>query len=266
MRYSVITINFNNADGLRKTIKSVVSQTSNDYEYIIIDGGSSDGSVDVIKEYAGKIHYWVSERDKGIYNAMNKGIAQAHGDYCIFMNSGDVFFNDNVLEDVSDIGCNDDIFVGVSVSTKDGSIISPAPLREISLYHLFYGGISHQASFIKTILLQNNPYDESLKIVSDWKFFVEEIIMNNCSFHYIDIKICKYDVEGVSSVNLERSRTEKVQVLQSLLPERVIHDYQYLKATECLTQTLATQLKNNYGIDRIMFMLGKMLLKFFGKK
>jgi glycosyltransferase involved in cell wall biosynthesis len=89
MKLSVITINYNNAIGLRKTIESVVNQTFRDYEYIIIDGGSTDGSVDVIKEYADKIDYWVSEPDKGIYNAMNKGVAAAHGEYTNFLNSGD---------------------------------------------------------------------------------------------------------------------------------------------------------------------------------
>ena len=100
MKLSVITINFNNRDGLRKTIESVVKQTYKDFEYIIIDGGSTDGSVDVIKEYADKIDYWVSEPDKGIYNAMNKGIDVAKGEYCIFMNSGDVFFSNDVYNEV----------------------------------------------------------------------------------------------------------------------------------------------------------------------
>ena len=100
MKLSVITINFNNRDGLRKTIESVVNQTFKDFEYIIIDGGSTDGSVDVIKEYADRIDYWVSEPDKGIYNAMNKGIDVAKGEYCIFMNSGDCFYVNDVYENV----------------------------------------------------------------------------------------------------------------------------------------------------------------------
>ena len=99
-KYSIITINYNNAEGLRRTIKSVVSQTFVDYEYVIIDGGSTDGSVDVIKEYENKISYWVSEKDGGIYNAMNKGVKVAHGEYLIFMNSGDIFYSDSVLSDV----------------------------------------------------------------------------------------------------------------------------------------------------------------------
>ena len=91
MRYSIITINYNNEEGLRHTIESIVCQTYTDFEFIIIDGGSTDGSVDVIKEYAEHIAYWVSEKDNGRYNAMNKGVCQAKGDYCIFMNSGDCF-------------------------------------------------------------------------------------------------------------------------------------------------------------------------------
>ena len=95
MKFSIISINYNHSDGLRKTIQSVVNQTFTDFEYIIIDGGSEDGSVEVIKDYSDKITYWISERDKGIYNGMNKGIAQAKGTYINFMNSGDVFYSNN---------------------------------------------------------------------------------------------------------------------------------------------------------------------------
>ena len=85
MRYSIITINYNDKEGLNRTIKSVINQTSKDFEYIVIDGGSTDGSVDIIKQNADHINYWVSEKDKGVYNAMNKGIAQAKGDYLVFI-------------------------------------------------------------------------------------------------------------------------------------------------------------------------------------
>src|ERR1035437_595442 len=99
-KLSIITVNLSNATGLRKTIESVISQTFTDYEYLIIDGGSTDGSLDIIKEFADRMSYWVSEPDGGIYNAMNKGIAWATGDWIIFMNSGDVFRNIEVLENV----------------------------------------------------------------------------------------------------------------------------------------------------------------------
>ena len=112
MKFSIITINYNNVEGLRNTIKSVVNQTYTDYEFIIIDGGSTDGSVEVIKEYANIITYWVSEPDKGIYNAMNKGIEVANGEYLNFMNSGDCFYNNDVLQKVADYHLEKDMIVG----------------------------------------------------------------------------------------------------------------------------------------------------------
>ena len=98
MKYSIITINYNNSKGLRHTIESVINQTYRDYEFIIIDGGSTDNSVDIIKEYQRNITYWVSERDNGIYNAMNKGVKIARGEYLSFINSGDMLYDPKVLE------------------------------------------------------------------------------------------------------------------------------------------------------------------------
>ncbi len=92
MKLSIITVNLNNKDGLQKTIDSVISQTFKDFEWIVIDGGSTDGSKELIEKYSDYISYWVSEPDKGIYNAMNKGIKVAKGDYLEFLNSGDIFF------------------------------------------------------------------------------------------------------------------------------------------------------------------------------
>ena len=119
MKLSVITINYNNRDGLRQTIESVVGQTYRDFEYIIIDGGSTDGSVDVIKEYADKIDYWVSEKDKGIYNAMNKGVAVALGEYCLFLNSGDTLCHPDVLAQVQKAGTDADIICRNAIIHED---------------------------------------------------------------------------------------------------------------------------------------------------
>ena len=112
MTLSIITINYNNAAGLEKTIKSVISQTCKRYEFIIIDGGSKDGSKDIIEKYQDQITYWVSEPDNGIYNAMNKGVKVAKGEYCIFMNSGDIFVDNDVIRDVFNIGFSADIITG----------------------------------------------------------------------------------------------------------------------------------------------------------
>ena len=136
MRFSIITINFNNKDGLRRTINSVLCQTCTDYEFIIIDGGSTDGSVEVIKENERKITYWVSEKDKGVYHAMNKGVAQAHGDYCVFMNSGDCFHSPDALSSV--LTYQEDIICGQVSTFPSGhhkSIITLVDLLRSSLPH-----------------------------------------------------------------------------------------------------------------------------------
>ena len=262
MLFSIITINYNNYDGLRRTIESVVGQTLNDYEYIIIDGNSTDGSVDVIKENAASISYWISERDNGIYHAMNKGVTQAHGDYCIFMNSGDVFYDKRVLDNVSHSCSYEDIIVGKVVIDDQDHIISPPPMSgELTLYHLYSGAIPHQGSFIRTELLKKYPYDEDLKISSDWKFFVQTLILDNCSIRYLDVFIARYDTDGFSSANPKLMRQEKDEILKSLFPPRVIADYQRMKASECLTQTLTPRLKLNYVIDKLLFKIGGLLLK-----
>lgn len=261
MQYSVITINYNNREGLRHTIESVVRQTCRDFEFIVIDGGSKDGSADVIKEYEKSIGYWVSEPDRGIYHAMNKGVAQAHGDYCIFMNSGDIFYDATVLERVKNAKAAEDVVVGKVAIDNEDNIISPPPEGELTLYHLYSGAIPHQGSFIRTELLRKRPYDETLKISSDWKFFVEVLIIDNGSIRYLDEFIARYDLNGVSAENPEKMRMEKDAVLAELFPPRVLADYQHMKQSECLTQQLTPKLRINYGVDRILYRIGMFFLK-----
>ena len=259
MRISVITINYNNGVGLRSTIDSVVGQKCNDFEYIVIDGGSTDSSLNVIKEYSHKIDYWVSEPDGGIYNAMNKGVAHAHGDYCVFLNSGDCFYSDVVLNRFMNYDAIEDIVVGKLISQKTGKVIFTSP-QQLSLYYLYSGTVPHQSSFIKTELLRKIPYDENLKIVSDWKFFVQAIIIENCSVRYVDDFVATFDMEGVSTSNPDKMWKEKELVLSSMFPARVLADYRLMKASECLTQTLTPRLRFHYRIDRFLYRLGKLIL------
>lgn len=261
MLFSIITINYNNREGLQRTIKSVLEQSFDDYEYIMIDGGSTDGSIDILREYDNHFDYWVSEKDRGIYHAMNKGVTHAHGDYCVFMNSGDCFYSKEVLKQVATLGLTDDILIGDVVSTKDGKIIPTRPTRELSLYHLYSVSIPHQASFIRTSLLHEHPYDEMLKIASDWKFFLQTIILDNCSYRYINIIVAKYDHNGISTQNTEEMHSEKTKILTSMFPQRILLDYRWMKSTECKTTTLTPKLKNSYQIDRLLFCLGSILLK-----
>ena len=265
MKLSIITVNYNDAEGLERTINSVISQTFRDFEFIVVDGGSTDASADVIKEYEAFINYWVSEPDDGIYSAMNKGVNHAHGDYINFMNSGDVFFDETVLEKVFKLNHTEDIVVGDAVFYYDGKLTDSRPSRQISMYHLYSGALPHQASFIKAYLLQKYPYDESLKIVSDWKFFIQAIVIDNCSFKYIDCVIAKYDNHGISTTNQMLMRKEKEMVLSRLFPPRVLADYEYMKSSECLTQQLTPQLRHCYRIDKLLYYLGVFLIRLFGK-
>lgn len=224
MKYSIITINFNNRDGLRKTIESVVNQIYKDFEYIIIDGGSTDGSVEVIKEYADKIDYWVSEPDKGIYNAMNKGILQAHGEYLNFMNSGDCFYSENTLNEVFSYLVVDIVF-GKAYIIQTGTYISPrAPM---SLYNFCIYGFNHQATFYKSVLFENYLYDEALQLLSDWKFTVNSVVFNQCSYNCVDLLVAKYDISGLSSRNKSLAKEEQFQILSSILPSGIYMDYYF---------------------------------------
>lgn len=220
-KLSIITINFNNRDGLRKTIESVVNQTWQDFEYIIIDGGSTDGSVEVIKEFSDRIDYWINEPDKGIYNALNKGVAAAKGEYCNFMNSGDCFYAPDTLEKVFDSAPTADIVCGNTLVGDQRKL----PPKEITFEFLFNQSLCHQCAFIRTSLMQKYGYDERYKIVADRKFFVQALLLENCSYGAVDVDVVRYDITGFSSVNPVPSRLEYAQVLEELVPERIRKDY-----------------------------------------
>ncbi|WP_302015691.1 glycosyltransferase family 2 protein, partial [uncultured Akkermansia sp.] len=151
-RFSIITINLNNREGLRKTILSVLEQKCRDFEYIVIDGASTDGSIDVIREYEHSITSWISEKDSGIYNAMNKGLARAGGEYIYFLNSGDFFYSPHVLSEIHGMDTVFDILCG-RVMTTDGSIQKTSPLwgNQESFYFIIKN-FCHQAAFMRTQL------------------------------------------------------------------------------------------------------------------
>lgn len=223
MKISIITINYNDADGLEQTIKSIICQTFRDYEYIVIDGGSTDGSLGVIKKYSEHINYWVSERDKGIYNAMNKGLKYANGDYVNFLNSGDTYYDTNVLDKINDL-LNYDIVAGqcrIGKKKMYGFID-----HEITMLDLFQDALNHQSTFIRRQLFNKSPYNEQYKLVSDWIFTIEKTIIDNCSFKGIPNIICNYDGNGISSVSNLRL-IERENYLKGLLPQRIYIDYSH---------------------------------------
>ncbi len=198
MKLSIITVNYNNKAGLQKTIDSVVAQTWRDFEWIIIDGGSTDGSKELIEQYQQHFAYWCSEPDKGIYNAMNKGIAIARGEYLNFMNSGDCYFEKDTLQKVFEKTLYADVFYGDWVKHSNGKEVVVKSPKIADLDFFFRHTICHQAQFIKTENLKRDGYDESFKIYADWVFCVQ-LLLKGATTQYVEIPICVYDMSGVSS-------------------------------------------------------------------
>ncbi|MBW2937724.1 glycosyltransferase [Aureisphaera sp. CAU 1614] len=198
---SIITINYNNRAGLEATLKSVQSQTYQDFEHIVIDGHSTDGSKEVIEGYKEKLSYCVSEPDNGVYQAMNKGIAVAKGEYLQFLNSGDVFEDTDVLLDVSkefvsalDIYYGDLLFVG-----KGESRVQDYP-DKLTFSYFKNRSLGHPAAFIKRDLFERVfYYNENLKICSDWEFFIHAVCKHNATYQHISRIVAKFDTHGMSS-------------------------------------------------------------------
>ena len=259
MKLSIITINRNNAEGLRKTIESVVSQTYTDFEYIIIDGASTDDSVDIIKEYADRITYWVSEPDTGIYNAMNKGILKANGEYLLFLNSGDLLCEKRTIENVYDKLNTYQILFGYVVDDKGK--VKDVP-QEFSLRYLYYNNISHQAEFIKRDLFDRlGLYDESFKILADYKFNISAL-MGTINVFYLNQCIAVVDNYGISNVNESQHliNIERDLIFKLLIPHGIMLDYKYWLNPRTFSNKSIVWLINNEK----MFKVVRLIHKYFG--
>jgi len=229
MKLSIITINLNNKEGFRKTAESVVSQTFTDYEWIVIDGGSTDGSKELIEQYSNHIAYWVSEPDKGIYNAMNKGIRVAKGEYCFFLNSGDYLIEYDSLKKAFDYQFTEDVVWGFFKFDKGDHFEIGSSPKEITLRTFVEGTIHHTGNvFIRRVLFNENKYglyDESLKIVSDWKWFLQALGLGTATARYIDIMMSVFDCSGISETQIEFLQLEREMVLKEVVPSRILSDY-----------------------------------------
>ncbi len=233
MKLSIITINYNNADGLRKTIESVLAQTFTDFEYIIVDGASTDGSVEIIRSNVQNLESskvkWVSEADKGIYNAMNKGLRMATGEYCLFLNSGDNLHDENVLIQVVPQLESADIYY------CDAEFVYPNGTHELHIYpdkltfDFFYKtALCHQAMFFKAEAIRAaGGYDEYYRVIGDWVLYVKMMILDNCSNQHIGICVSDFNLEGLSCSEEGKARDEKEKeyFYRSTIPARVLEDY-----------------------------------------
>ena len=232
MLLSIITINRNNASGLGKTIQSVLSQTWKDFEYIIVDGASSDDSVNVIRNHAsmlGERLKWVSESDTGIYNAMNKGIRMSSGEYLLFLNSGDYLADISALEELQIESFNADIVVAkCNVLEGDMVVWTFVPQKKYTFGSIYFNGIAHQSSFIKKSLFQNcGLYDESYKYNGDTEFWYRSIIEGHASTQSIDVVVTNYELGGLSDVLKDdpEFNGEHERILSNPIFEKFLPDY-----------------------------------------
>lgn len=216
---SIITVNLNNLEGLKKTMTSVFEQTWQEFEYIIIDGGSKDGSREYIESNNDKIDHWVSEPDKGIYNGMNKGIKTATGDYLLFLNSGDELSNKTILQEITSSNSfdRDLIYTNLIMVDKNKEEIKKYP--HILNFSFFYKtSLPHPSTFIKSSLFyEERCYDEELKIVADWKFFMDSLCKHNATYKKVPKALSRFYLDGISSgkENYIKVKIERDSVLNS---------------------------------------------------
>ena len=235
MRLSIITINRNNADGLEKTMQSVICQTFKELEYIIVDGASTDGSVDVIKKYESQVTHlkWVSEPDQGIYNAMNKGLRMASGDYIQILNSSDCLAASDVTQQMisalEQSGFPSILYGNMIKCYPDGKKMIDKSFegREITMLGMYMGTLNHDPAYIHRELVEKyGYYDESLKIVSDWKWYLQAIILGDEKPRYVDIDVTLFDMLGISETNKDLDKEERKRVLEQLFPKTILADYE----------------------------------------
>ena len=237
MKLSLITINRNNAMGLEKTLQSVVAQTYKEFEYVIVDGASTDGSVEVIKKYESQFLHlkWVSEPDVGIYNAMNKGIRMASGEYIQILNSADALASDVVTEKMlaalEEKGKPSILYGNMIKCFPDGRKVVDKCFagQEITMLGMYTGTLNHDPVYIRRDLFEKyGYYDETLKIVSDWKWYLQAIILGEERPQYFDIDVTLFDMTGISESEGSRVKIkeERKKVLEQLVPAPYLRDYE----------------------------------------
>ena len=210
VKVSVVTVCRNVVKALETTMQSVFMQTYDNLEYIIIDGGSTDGSYELIEKHKDSIDYWVSEPDKGIYDAMNKAIAVATGEWIIFMNAGDTFAAPDVVEKVFSVNRDgSDVVYGDCIKVIDGKpvVLKPHPQRNSHRMNF-----SHQCVFTRTAVLKKEPFDTRYKLSADFKSF-KLIGLNGGVFTYVPVAISCFDTHGISNTHRADGLLDNIHVI-----------------------------------------------------
>ena len=283
-KLSIITINYNNAEGLRKTLASVASQTYRDIEHIIIDGGSSDGSVDVIREYESTnrscdnplIFIWSSEPDNGIYNAMNKGIRKAAGEYVWILNSGDCVGAEDTVERMMNVIKESSMRIPVLMGNilhiySDGrksckkkqqpnSALIPKPI-DASMFTFYRGTIPHDAAFVRRDLFEKyGLFDETMKICADWKLYLNMIALGDVVPMYVNLDVVLFDMSGISNVDNECLLAERRLYMEQVLPPSILKDYDRYGEDIAMAQRLHRHpwaFRMTWFLERVLFKFEK---------
>lgn len=260
LKLSIITINYNNLDGLKRTVESIVNQTWQEFEYIVIDGGSTDGSAAYIASQSENIDYWVSEPDKGIYNAMNKGITKANGEYLVFMNSGDSYLSPNTLQLCQTVFGNfkADVYYG-QIKFDDKNVVRTVVYpSKLSLPFMKNKAINHQACFFsRKLLLEFKGYNEQYVLAADYHYYLKVYIAGKI-FHPILFPIVKYDTLGISTLQMDEYRKEMDRIWQDTVPS-------FLFEAEYKYENLKKLIENS-RILKFAFKIREFKLKFFNGK
>ena len=224
-KLSIITICYNEPD-LEKTCESIVNQTWQDFEWIVIDGGSNQETLDIFEKYKYRIDTFISEPDNGRYNAMNKGIKLAKCDYINFLNAGDYYTTKDILHEVISHKLDKDIIYGDINFIKDKKISVETFSKRVNLQYLYSGYIPHPSSFIKKELFEKyGLYDESYKVVADWEKWIVFFILNKCTYKHIDLACTMFNLNGISSTNLELLQKEREIVLNKYFTPKELENF-----------------------------------------
>lgn len=230
-KVTIVTVTYNCVDLLEGTIKSILSQTFNDYEYIIIDGGSTDGTIDVINKYKTKLSFWCSEKDNGIFDAMNKGINHANGEWINFMNAGDFFYDENVLDLVfSDNNTESFSFIygdNVVINGEQTIYKKANPFYKSKKIHRRMG-FNHQSVFVKTNLAKKNQFDLNFKIAADYNM-INKIYKSGGRPLYISSPLSITNLNGISAKNRNRQLYEE-EIISNANKNIRYRFYKFLKA------------------------------------
>lgn len=267
MKLSIITINWNNADGLEKTMRSVVKQNEKEFEYVVVDGGSTDESVEVIKKYALQREIvWSSERDNGIYNGMNKGIQKARGEYIMILNSGDYLADDNVvgclLKSIESDGYPSVYYGNIIKIWPDGKTLIDHQIGgEISMISFYSGTLNPDGAMIKKSLFEKYGYfDENMKICSDWAWLMNVLALHGETSKRCSINTIYFDMTGVSEggeKSLKTIKSERRQVLEKALPAAILADYDKYATDIRMMQ----RIRRHKGAYKLVYLIERTLFK-----